>query len=579
MAMSRTAATTASVFVVLSAGMLLCACDTTPEVDVVLHGATIVDAANERIVADQTIAIDDGRIIEIGTSEDVRARGLIELDATGKYVIPGLVDAHVHVDHPDELNIYPAFGVTSIFVLRGLPQHLAWRAEIEDGLRFGPHLFTTGDYMDGYPPYMQPLMSFDDIEAAQASVREQHEAGYDFVKVYTRLSTEQRAAIIEEAHQIGQCVVGHAGPDTALDDLIELGQDNVAHGQDLIRWYFDSADDPKGVDRIVSALAGSNTTVTPNLSWTTGLIAQGSDLERLLERPVARALHPAILQPFRPANNRYLRNADTWVPEVRARLEKEHEIARRLHSEGVTLLAGTDASTSGVFPGDAMHEELEQLVAAGLSPGEALVIATVNPADFLVRCVDAEIRTGRVAVDHRADLVLLDRNPLEDIRNSREISGVVLAGRWHSRESLEARLDSLDRAYVELREEVINLEKDLFSGRTDDAREIFDRARKRWSGEILFSQYTPFFVGYGFLYGDNGFNSDPDKLRSALELYRMYTETYPQFHSAHYQLGLAQKANGLTDEARRSFEKALEIHAYYPDAKRQLAELLESSGE
>ena len=558
---------------VLSISILTSRCNSPTTVDVVLREATIIDTVNERAVAGQTIAIDDGQIIGIGTPDDIHVRGLTEIDAAGKFVIPGLVDAHVHVDHPDELNIYPAFGVTSIFVLRGLPHHLEWRAEIEDALRFGPHLFTTGDYMDGYPPYMQPMMSFDDVESARASVREQDEAGYDFLKVYTRLNAEQRSAIIEEAHELGRCVVGHAGPQTALEDIVARGQDNIAHGQDLIRWYFESADDPDGVDRVVGAITGSNTTVTPNLSWTTGLISQGSDLDRLLERPVARALHPAILQPFRRENNRYLRNADVWVPEVRARLQIEYEITRRLHDEGVTLLAGTDASTSGVFPGDAMHEELEQLVAAGLTPGEALTVATSNPADFLARCVDAEHRSGRVAVGHLADLVLLERNPLQDIRHSREISGVVLAGRWHSRESLEARLDSLDRAYVDLRQQVIDLEKELFSGRTGRAREIFDNARNRWPDEILFSQYTPFFVGYGFLYGENGFNADPDRLQSALELYTMYTETYPQFHSSHYQLGLAQKANGLMNEARRSFERALQIHPYYPDARRQLAEL------
>lgn len=101
-------------------------------------------------------------------------------------------------------------------------------------------------------------------------------------------------------------------------------------------------------------------------------------------------------------------------------------------------------------------------------------------------------------------------------------------------------------------------------------RYSYERTCAERPGEILFSQYTPFFVGYGYLYGESGFNPDQEKRRAALDLYTMYVETYPYFHSAHYQLGLAQKANGLVDEARRSFERAIEIHPYYPDAKKEL---------
>ncbi|MDH3455481.1 MAG: amidohydrolase family protein [Gemmatimonadota bacterium] len=544
-----------------------------PAADLVVRNVAVIDVSSGTVVEGQTVVVDGGQIVEVGTQNEFNGRGITEIDGSGKFVMPGLIDAHVHVDHRDELNIYPAFGVTSIFVLRGLPQHLLWKSEIGAGTRFGPRLFTTGDYMDGYPPYMQPLMSFDDVESARQSVREQEAAGYDFVKIFTRLSSEQHAAIVDETHLGGRCVVGHANPNVTLPELVMNGQDNIAHGQDLIRWYFESADDPDGIERVVGALAGSNTTVTANLSWTAGLLAQGTNLDALLARPVARALHPAILQPFRRDNNRFVGDAEEWVPEVQARFEIEKALTKELRDAGVILLAGTDASTSGVFPGDAIHIELEQLVAAGLTPAQALAAATTNAADFLSRCVDPELKLGRVAVDHRADLVLLSANPLDDIGNTRQISGVVLDGQWFPSDMLQSTLDALDRDYVGLREQVIELERALFSGRTKEARRIFDEARAERPGEILFSQYTPFFVGFGFLYEQNGFNTDPERLKAALDLYRMYVETYPQFHSAHYQLALAQQANGMIDEARASLEQALEIHPWYPDARRRLAEM------
>ncbi len=553
------------------AGLLLLGACTSPSPDLVIRDVNVIDLPAGRLVGAQTVVIDEGRIVKIGSGRV--ARGSVEIDGSGKYLIPGLIDAHVHVDHADELNLYPAFGVTGAMVLRGLPQHLTWRSEIADGARFGPRLFTAGDYMDGYPPYMQPMMSFEDVESARQSVRQQQTAGYDFVKVYSRLSAEQHAAIVKETHSGGRCVVGHGNPNIPLPDLIAHGQDNIAHGQDLIRWYFDSANDPNGIDRVVDVLRGSGVTVTANLSWTDGLLAQGSDLEALLARPVARALHPAILQPFRPENNRYIRNAEEWVPEVRERLAVERALTLALHQAGVTLLAGTDASTSGVFPGDALHIELEQLVSAGMTPAEALATATTHAADFLARCVGSDLRLGRVAIDHTADLVLLDANPLEEIGNTRRIAGVVLAGRWYAAESLDAKLDSLDRHYAGLRPQVIELEQALFSGNTVEARQLFDSARTEYPGEILFSQYTPFFVGYGFLFGEDGFNEDPVRLRAALDLYTLYAETYPQFHSAHYQLALAQQANGQLDEARASLAHALKLHPWYPDAKRRLSDM------
>lgn len=143
----------------------------------VIRNVTVVELPGGQLIEGQTVVIDQGQIVELRSGGSGPA-GRIEINGSGKFLIPGLIDAHVHVDHPDELNIYPAFGVTGIFVIRGLPQHLTWRSEIGAGRRFGPRFFTTGDYMDGYPPIMQPMMSFDDVESTRESVRRQQAAGY-----------------------------------------------------------------------------------------------------------------------------------------------------------------------------------------------------------------------------------------------------------------------------------------------------------------------------------------------------------------------------------------------------------------
>ncbi len=545
-----------------------------PPSGVLLRDVAIVDVEAGAVRAGQSILLDGGEIVAIGPAEDLAARPLEVVEGAGRYVLPGLVDAHVHVDHPDELTLYPAYGVTSVLVLRAVPHHLAWRREIRSGERFGPGLFLAGDYLDGFPASMEPMVALDGVEPARAAVRRQVEAGYDFVKVFVRLTAEQLAAIAEEADRHGVCVVGHGGSKYPLEHLVAVGQDNLAHGSDLIRWYLEGHDDEEGIRRAVAQLTESSVTVTPNLAFTDALIRQGEDLEAILATREARRLHPAILQPFRRANNRYVRNADEWVLSVRERFGIEQRFVRDLQAAGVTLLAGTDASTAAVFPGDSLLTEIELLVEAGLSPAEALRAATVNAGDFLARCLGPDVRVGRLEPGYEADLLLLEADPLEDVAALRRQAGVVLDGRWLPRDELDSKLEELERDYAALGEEVVALERALFAGDAAAAREIFDRVRSERPGEFLFSQYVPFFVGFGFLYGEDGFSDDPERLAAALALYEMYAETYPDYHSAHYMLALARRANGDAAGARASLERALAIHPEYKKAREALESLL-----
>ena len=574
--MRRKGALPARILCLLWVGGLI-ACSSDPPTGLLLRDVQVVDLDAGRIVPGQSIRVEDGRIALVGSREELEHPAAEVIEGGGRYALPGLIDAHVHVDHPDELTLYPAYGVTSTLVLRGVPHHLRWREEIRTGERFGPGLYLTGDYLDGYPAWMEPMTALEGTEAARAAVRRQAEAGYDFIKVFTRLTAEQLSAITAEASSLGKCVVGHGGSNYGLEHLIASGQANLAHGQDLIRWYLEGHDDEEGIHRVVAQLAASDVTVTPNMAFTDAMIRQGQDLEAILATQQARQLHPAILQPFRRANNRFVRNSEEWVPSVQERFEIEMRIARLLHEAGVTLLAGTDASTAAVFPGASLIKDIELLVEAGLRPVDALRAATSNPGQLFERCLGSGAKVGRLDVGYQADLLLLDQNPLDDVSVLRNLGGVMLDGDWFEKSQLDSMLAELERAYVELSEEVIALEQALFSGDVETAREIFDRVRADRPGELLFSQYVPFFVGYGFLYGEDGFSGDPERLAVALGLYEMYAETYPDYHSAHYLLALARRANGDLDGARASLEKALAIYPDYVNARKQLADLSQAA--
>lgn len=548
--------------------------------DLVLLGGNVLDVESGEMLRNRDIWIVGDRIESVTPGGDKNVpQGTEAIDVRNHYVVPGLVDAHAHLDHIDELELYTALGVTTVFNMRGLPRHLAWRDAIARDELDGPTIYTAGDYMDGYPPYMQPMMSFDNPEEAAISVREQRDAGYDMIKVYVRLTLEQLEAITAAAEEVGLPVVGHCSGNYSLEELVAAGQLNVAHSQDLLRWYVDEDYDPAQLAQVVETLAGSSTTVTANLSWTAGLIRQAEDLEGLVAEPVAQSLPPAILQPFRRANNRYVRRGIDWLPDVKARLEVQNGLIRDLHGAGVPLLAGSDASTSGVLPGSSLILEIELLVDAGLSPLDALRAATLAPGRFVDTYIDPDARFGDIGEGYRADLLVLAADPLEDISRLGEAAGVVVRGRWLDREDIDARLASLEQTSRDLTPRVIEIEDAIKSGDLAAARRAFDAARALQPGAILFSQYLPFFIGYGYLYGEEGYSTDPENLAAALTLYEMYAETYPSFHSAHYMLALAHEANGDIDGAMESLEASLAIHPYSPDARQKIAELKGPTGE
>ena len=209
---------------------------------------------------------------------------------------------------------------------------------------------------------------------------------------------------------MGIAVVGHGSRNYSLEQLVQY-QANIAHGEELIRWYWDPERPEASMDEIVETLKASDSTVTANLNFSRSLIRQKEDLDSLLAQPEARSLHPAIFQPFRRESNRYAARDDAWLGRVKRGFETQKTLIRRLVEAGVAVLAGTDASTAGVYPGYALAEELQEMVSAGLSPLEALRTATrvrngQGPADFVQDAVDA---FPTVAGDPQVDNVVTDR--------------------------------------------------------------------------------------------------------------------------------------------------------------------------
>ncbi|WP_156253823.1 amidohydrolase family protein [Pseudactinotalea terrae] len=435
-------------------------------------GASVIDATGAPPRPDQTLVVIDRTIAAVGPSSQVPIpHGATVHDIRGKYVIPGLTDMHVHseseTDDPRHFaSLYIANGVTAVREMWGRPGLHRIRRMIDSGRLLGPRMTIASPLLDGEPALWSdvpesPVVTVSSPEQARRAVPQAIDGGADFIKVYSRLGPEAYRAILAESQRRGIAVAGHRSDRMPFLEQLESGQRSFEHMFGGI-WPAASSD----VDRLEAAMARIQTTPQFHLgSW----IQQVSRIEwdalashsstratSILERMVAAdvaytptlAVHAFIDRPgaIRADDPRMQYMApgtpDSWdflrthIYCGGGRSKEEADQHRDLNrwrlatvaamdEAGVRLLAGTDSVGPGLFPGFSLHDELELLVSAGLTPLRALQCATLEPARFLGR----EQQAGTVEHGRVADLVILDADPLDDIRNTRSIHAVVVDGR------------------------------------------------------------------------------------------------------------------------------------------------------
>jgi len=431
---------------------------------VAITGVTVVNPADSRPPAtNQTVVIRDGLIGAIGPSGRTAVpRDAQRIDGRGKFLIPGLWDSHVHFMNtgPSALALYLAHGVTTVREMGGyLDSTLAWRAQMASGSLAGPRIITPGPLLES-PRYLQGVrersarpgqeqlalrvlpyrMGVGNAEDARAAIDSLAGLGVDFVKFRTVASPEAYFAILREAKRAGLRVAGHAPGIVPPEAALDSGQADIEHA------FFPALNGERR-DTVIARFRRHDAWYTPTLVVSHAVTLPGDSADRLIfgeraeQRDERRRYASAWLLGWWKTQVDE-RRADT--SSVRARLIREGyenslEDVRRMAEAGVRLLAGTDAGSVLIYPGFSLHEELELLVtSAGLSPRAALVAATTEPARF-ARLDD---RLGAIAPGKTADLVLLEADPLADIRHTRRLAAVIQAGRVFLRADLDRLLDS-----------------------------------------------------------------------------------------------------------------------------------------
>lgn len=425
---------------------------------IAITDVSLVPMDSERVVPGQTVLIRGGRIVEIAASETmVVDEAVRRIDGRGRYLMPGLAEMHAHVppqaDDPqwiqDVLYLYVANGITFARSMLGAPHHLPLRDRAARGEIIAPRIYTSGPSLNGN--------SVNSPAHGRAMVAAQQAAGYDFLKIHPGLDRERFDAIVAEAHARGISFGGHVSNKVGLARALEARQATIDHLDEYIPallrddspkagmapmffgWNLADEVDEAKIAPVARRTFEAGTWVVPTESLMQHVMLPSHPIEALLARPEMRYMPGATISQWVQATRNFRSQSD-YDPQLAERfIEVRAKLIKALHDEGAGLLLGSDAPQIFNVPGFAIHHELRMLIAAGLTPYDALATGSLNVARFL----GEEQEFGTVAVGRRADLILLEANPLEDIAHLQRRAGVLLAGRWLPEEELQAGLDRI----------------------------------------------------------------------------------------------------------------------------------------
>ena len=464
-------------FVRLFVALLFAAIPPLTAQTLVIQHSTIIDLASPKPLKNASLVVQGGRILAIGDNIKPPVGSLL-IDGRGKFLIPGLWDMHVHLGLPDAF--FPMLvangitGVREMFTGIPLPLIQQWRLRsdlpriVAPGFIDGPSMLSAPSIPPGAFAVMTP-------QQGRAAVHLIAQSGYDFIKVYNSIPRDAYFAIAQEARALGIHFEGHVPEAISPLEAAEAGQHSQEHLINILlacstneeslrsqrmremyldditpearlrilgfpepRGLFDTYSDAKAAN-LFAAFVRTGTWQTPTLALVHGF-AYGDELSK---DPRLKYMPESWRKTANPRDEPYMRDMPpgeftAFVTRVRALLQRYKQLVRDMHKAGVMFLAGTDIGLNNpVLPGVGLHQELELLVESGFTPLEALETATKNPATYF----GVTNQLGTLEVGKVADIVMLDANPLADIRNTQKVRAVIMRGRYFSRADLDGMLE------------------------------------------------------------------------------------------------------------------------------------------
>ena len=547
----------------------------------------VIPMDTERVIENQVVIIGDGVIQSLGdTAATTLPADFPQIDGSGRYLIPGLADLHVHLRHEDELINYVAWGVTTVMHLGGSGEagirQLEYRDEIRSGKRPGPNIYTTDRILDGVPAIATGAHSIGSEVDARRIVQELKANGYDFVKIYNNVSQPVFDAIVDEARLQGLPVFGHIPRNFDPLTALSSGQDAVVHSEELFFTYFNGPRSTENMIRdykpdigklpaLIEVLQANDVALMPDLCFTFGNLLMWDSLDHLWGDPEFPYLHPNTAAMWKGGTINRRTEIENFILRGQWKYNLLQTLTLEFQRAGVLQVVGTDASLPGLYPGKAAHRELTEFIKAGLSNFEALSIGSKNAGEFVRRYLDEDARFGQILPGYRADLVLLDANPLEDIRNARAISGVAVNGRYFDYPELERRRTDLRHRYGVL--SALNEQVDAALDTRDSYSRIRNLVNAHRGDSDAQSTIESRINAAGYR---AGFAGDLDRAANLLE---MNTELFPE--SANVWDSFAEITLYLGDRERAIdlYEKALEIDPGFTNAAERIQAIRSEIGQ
>ncbi|HLF33074.1 MAG TPA: amidohydrolase family protein [Cyclobacteriaceae bacterium] len=418
-----------------------------PDKTYYLTHLTVIDVIEGKTLRDITVAISDSIISAVGSASEINIPGNAKvINCNGKYILPGLWDMHVHLGNAtiSALPLFIANGITGVRDMgsRRFDTIQKWREQISSGQLTGPRIISPGSILNGGHPDQDFQIGINTEEEARRVVDSLAGIGVDFIKVHASLTRETYYAIAKEAAKLHIPFAGHVPASNSAviitgEEASEAGQKSLEHmlgipfARDTIKIYQHMYPTQESLNHLFAVLLKNGTYITPTLSVyqiPADYLAISAKLDTLIKyiSPELKSFWDTQIVDW-PERNKSFMN---WLLKARMNM------IPALRDAGIPLLSGTDTGFPFILPGFGLHEELKYLVAAGLSPLEAIQTATINPATFLGKAG----KSGSVEKGKLADLIILNADPTQNIQNLHFIEAVIMNGRLYDRSALDNEL-------------------------------------------------------------------------------------------------------------------------------------------
>lgn len=429
-----------------------------PTPHLIIKNVNILSQDSKEFIANQNVTLKDGIITSIHKDRVDSNSNIKIVDGTNKYLIPGLVDSHVHLkESKNDLLLYLANGVTHIREMSGSTEHLKWKRSIEQG-ELGPRIYVASEKVNSksgisgiFNSWTRRRINYASEEDAIKKIQWLHKEGFEAVKIGSFVNSEMHNYTVREAKKYDIPVIGHIPYSIGLDSIYKSGQCEFAHIEEitkqLIRQFGRITTDNKdefiqyileNCDAVSSRLRENNIAVSTTVWLMESFIGQKFNLDTYIKEVELEYANPGLIEGTKlgrgwlPGNNSYaevdeimndeklLANSKSfWTTYIQA----IHIMLKSLVKNDVLIMAGTDANVPIAIPGFSLHDELESLSKVGMTNSQVLYSATVAPGIWM------KTKTGIIKEGYCADLVLLSNNPLENIKNTKSIE-IVFSGKY-----------------------------------------------------------------------------------------------------------------------------------------------------